>query len=139
MQVAAIALYLKRAGNEVTQCSNPIDAQTIISNFKFDCIVVDYLMPEMNGIELVKWLRSHSNKIISETPVLLLTGWQEMEIVREAYFAGINLFRTKTDLLNNPSEIINAVDSTINLNSVHRLHNKLAVAFKRNVDNERYN
>lgn len=132
-----IVHHLKKADYDVTEIDNPIKAKVQLENISYDCIIVDYSMPYMSGIELVQWLREHTNKKMKETPVLLLTGWQEMTVVRAAYDAGINLFRTKTDLFNNPTEIIQAVEMTINLSPIHRIHNKLAVAFKRDVDNER--
>lgn len=134
LTLTSIVHYLKKDGYTVEEIENPIKAKTLLSNIQFDCVIVDYSMPEMNGLELVKWIREHENKKIAETPILLLTAWEEMTIVREAYFAGINLFRTKAGLLSNPKDATVSVESAIKLNPVHRLQNKLAVAFKKDTN-----
>lgn len=129
--LGSIIHYLKKDGFIVETIESPIESQVMMKNFHYDCIIVDYSMPKMNGIDLVKWIRNNDNNKIADTPVLLLTGWEEMEIVRTAYFAGINLFRTKMGLLSNPKDATISVESAIKLNPVHKLHNKLAVAFKK--------
>ena len=131
LYLAPIIHYLERADYDITECESPLKAMQLVESINYDCIIVDYSMPVMNGIDLVKWIRNNDNKKIADTPILLLTGWEEMEIVRTAYFAGINLFRTKMGLLSNPKDATISVESAIKLNPVHKLHNKLAVAFKK--------
>src|SRR5215813_13832586 len=36
----------------------------------FDCLILDILLPEMNGIAVCRWLRAHA----ITTPILLLTA-----------------------------------------------------------------
>jgi len=50
-----------------------------------DCFVIDYKMPNMNGLELVKRLRS---KDIS-APVILITGYPDEHISERAATAGV--------------------------------------------------
>jgi FixJ family two-component response regulator len=50
-----------------------------------DCYVIDYKMPDINGIELACRLRQSD----SETPVILITGYPDGNISARASAAGI--------------------------------------------------
>jgi FixJ family two-component response regulator len=50
-----------------------------------DCFVIDYKMPHMNGLDLVKRLR---NRDIS-APVILITGYPDEHIPQMAATAGV--------------------------------------------------
>jgi FixJ family two-component response regulator len=56
-----------------------------------DCFVIDYKMPSMNGIDLIKCLR---NKDIS-APVILITGHPDEHIAQRAATAGVHLVLRK--------------------------------------------
>lgn len=51
-----------------------------------DCFVIDYKMPEMNGLDLVKRLRSRD--ILA--PVILITGYPDEQISERAASAGVH-------------------------------------------------
>ena len=51
-----------------------------------DCFVIDYKMPNMNGIDLVKRLR---NQHIS-APIILITGYPDEHIPEMAATAGVH-------------------------------------------------
>jgi two-component system, LuxR family, response regulator FixJ len=50
-----------------------------------DCFVIDYKMPNMNGLDLVKRLR---NRDIS-APIILITGYPDEHICEKAASAGV--------------------------------------------------
>jgi two-component system response regulator FixJ len=50
-----------------------------------DCLVIDYKMPDMNGIELVGQLRRND----VATPVVLITGYPDENISARAAAAGV--------------------------------------------------
>lgn len=50
-----------------------------------DCFVIDYKMPHMNGLDLIKCLRS---KHVS-APVILITGYLDEHISERAATAGV--------------------------------------------------
>ena len=124
---------MKQSEYNITQCESPLKAMQLAETYKYDCIIIDYSMPDMNGIEFVKWIRHHSKQVIKNTPVLLLTGWEEMEIVKQAYDEGISLFRTKADILRNPQGILQAIETAIAMNETHRVTDKIAIAFKKDI------
>ena len=77
-----------------------------------DVVIVDYMMPELNGIEFTRRLRAVEGR--GETPLLMVTANAEGEVRESALESGIN------DLLNKP------FDST----DLHaRVSNMLALRF----------
>ncbi len=67
------------------------DPKYVLENHsKFDCIISDYQMPEMNGIELAEALRK-----ISETPFVLYTGQGSEEVAEKGFQVGIDDYLRK--------------------------------------------
>jgi two-component system response regulator CpxR len=61
--------YLKTEGFDVTCCFDGKNgAKEAITN-RFEAIILDVMLPKMNGFEVLKAIRQHSN-----TPVLMLTA-----------------------------------------------------------------
>jgi len=50
-----------------------------------DCFVIDYKMPDMNGLDLIRRLR---NRRIS-APIILITGHPDVHILERAASAGV--------------------------------------------------
>lgn len=74
--------------------SDPHKAMDQCYNVEFDLILVDYMMPKINGIEFIKQLRK--NERYSNVPMVMLTSDNERELRLEAIGAGA------TDFLNKP-------------------------------------
>ncbi|MEA9357547.1 response regulator [Bacteriovorax sp. PP10] len=71
---------------DVLTAENGLEAKKLLaSNKDIDGIVTDITMPEMNGVELVTYLRGEDNQI----PVFFITGYQDYS--REV----LNSFRPK--------------------------------------------
>lgn len=62
-------LYLTREGYEITEAGDGKEALELALNEDFHCILLDLMMPEMNGIEVAKELRKEKS-----TPVIMLTA-----------------------------------------------------------------
>lgn len=56
-----------------------------------DLILLDLIMPEMNGIETLRWLRKRAG----EVKVVILTGYGTDQYVREAMALGVSGFLGK--------------------------------------------
>ena len=50
-----------------------------------DCLVIDYKMPKMSGIDLAERLRNRD----IDTPIILITGYPDENILEKASVAGI--------------------------------------------------
>lgn len=58
-----------------------------------DLLIVDYMMPELDGIQLVQELRAKPGR--ADLPVLMVTANDELEVRHRALEAGTNDFLTK--------------------------------------------
>lgn len=86
---------LKRALNRddmvVTTASLAKEALALLENEKFDLIMTDVKMPEMDGITFVKTVKLDD----PEVPIVVLTGFATIEMTRDALQSGAYNFLTK--------------------------------------------
>jgi len=61
--------YLQRAGFKVTSATNGTDALTLARTRRPDLIVLDLGLPKMDGLDVTRALRKHSN-----VPIIMLTA-----------------------------------------------------------------
>ena len=75
-----VAFTLKESGYEIVEAVNGVDALEKLENHEISMIVADINMPEMDGITLVKKIRSHKQHRF--IPVIMLTT-ESHESIRE--------------------------------------------------------
>jgi DNA-binding response OmpR family regulator len=56
-----IVMHLGREGHEVQSCMNGRDALNLLKKEKFDLAVLDWMLPEMSGVEVIRELRKISD------------------------------------------------------------------------------
>lgn len=66
---------LKKEGYSVDSCDNGLDAKDYIESANYDVVILDVMLPKLNGLEVLKGIRAAHNK----TPVLLLTAKDSIE------------------------------------------------------------
>lgn len=86
-------------------------------NDPFQVYIIDWLMPDMNGIEVVRRIRM---EIGDEVPIIILTAYDWADIEQEAREAGVTAFCAKPlfvselyDVLQNASCPVKTKDKTI--------------------------
>ncbi len=85
-------LFLERAGDiAVDTTTNPLEAYEMIVAGRYDAVVSDYLMPEMDGIALLKRVRGSG----SQVPFIIFTGRGREEVAIEALNNGANFYLQK--------------------------------------------
>jgi two-component system, LuxR family, response regulator FixJ len=73
-----------------------------------DCLVVDYKMAELDGLELVQRLR----RLNVSTPIILITGYPDENISAKASSAGVRHVLLKPNLEDNLVECVrNAINA----------------------------
>lgn len=65
-----VRLYLENADFEVVEASNGVEAEAELQNGSFDLIILDIMMPKLDGLSLCRRLRSSHQDL----PILLLTA-----------------------------------------------------------------
>lgn len=82
---------LTKQGYSVDNCFDGENALYYIENAKYDGIILDIMMPKMNGFEVLKRIRD--KKIL--TPVLILTAKDSDEDIIKGLDTGANDYLTK--------------------------------------------
>jgi len=70
--------------------NNGADAES-----EYDVIISDWAMKPMNGLDLLKWVRSHNSEAIQFMPFIMLTAYSSMDWVTTARDWGATEFLTK--------------------------------------------
>ena len=86
-------LYQEFTSDKVTcTCSNSGgDALTLLRKQRFDLVVLDWTLPDFNGLEICRRLRRSSNT----TPVLMLTARDDVDERVQALDAGVDDYLIK--------------------------------------------
>lgn len=77
---ALLLRMLSSAGYNCRETDNAIDALKLVHQKKPDVLVLDFKMPEMDGTEALKQLRSDPSPEVAQLPVIMLTGHGESEV-----------------------------------------------------------
>lgn len=101
---------LERDGRfEVHTASCGYDAGILTQQVRPDLIVLDFMLPDINGKMVCETIRS--NEELSETRIIAISGLIEEDKIQELYEAGVDLFMQKpfkiTELVTKISEMLN--------------------------------
>ncbi|MBK9119671.1 MAG: response regulator [Phycisphaerales bacterium] len=103
-------LSLERAGYDVCEAANGLEAMRAVNAIPFDLVITDILMPERDGIETILHLRQKA----PQAKILAISGAQDNVFLASASGLGATRTLTKpftpTQLLNVVSELL--VEST---------------------------
>ena len=85
-------IFLERSGQFIVDTITSAPAALMLQKTnRYDAIISDYQMPEMDGMELLRKIRSSGNTI----PFILFTGRQREEIAAEALEEGADFYLQK--------------------------------------------
>ncbi|MBK8989129.1 MAG: response regulator [Chloroflexi bacterium] len=88
-----LQLMLAPADCEVTEAEDGLDALEKIEQNLPDLVILDVMMPQMDGITLCRALRE--NAATAVLPIILLSAKTSPEAVQEGLLAGANKYLTK--------------------------------------------
>lgn len=110
-EIALLDLYeevLKDADFDVKKCCNGRDALSFLSKGKYDLVLLDLMMPEVDGIEVLKNVRSDPDKY--GTPkIVILTNLSSDVTIKESFDSKADGYLMKTELT--PNQIVEEVKS----------------------------
>ena len=101
------------------QCfTEPVAALAWCETNAFDLLIVDYMMPVLDGIELIGKLRSNPGR--TQVPILMVTASNEREVLYRALEAGA------TDFLTKPIDTVEFGARVRNMLAIRKSHVSLA-------------
>jgi two-component system, OmpR family, alkaline phosphatase synthesis response regulator PhoP len=103
--VRLIQVNLERDGYEVVTAFNGQEALKKIDEDKPDMVILDVMMPIMDGLETLKRIRA--NPATRNLPVLMLTAKAQDQDVFKGYQNGADIYLTKPF---NPKQLLTFVD-----------------------------
>jgi two-component system chemotaxis response regulator CheY len=95
--------------NEVTEGIDGVDGLKKAKETQHDLLIVDYNMPNMNGIEMIKAIRKLEN--YKTIPIFMLTTERSEDLKQEAKSAGATGWITKPFV---PEQLLKAVNTVLN-------------------------
>jgi diguanylate cyclase (GGDEF)-like protein len=88
-----ITTNLELAGYDVTAASSGVEAMQILEDLQPDLVLLDVMMPAMDGYETTRRIRKHPTN--SHVPIILLTAKGEVEDKVQGFDAGADDYITK--------------------------------------------
>ncbi|MBE9572083.1 MAG: response regulator, partial [Proteobacteria bacterium] len=108
MVLIALNELLRPEGYEVHTSSRGTEALKRLDQNGYDLLMLDVIMPEMNGFELCKKIREKEN--YRETPIVFLTAKSQEKDRVHGIDAGANLFLSKPI---SPEKLLGIISDTI--------------------------
>lgn len=105
----AYKTVLTLEGHSVVACENGEGALKALDGTKFDVILLDMLMPNMNGMELLRTIKPKQN--LPDTKIIVFSNMSMPETIAEAKELGVSEYLTKARFT--PKEIVAAVENAI--------------------------
>lgn len=82
--------------------------QAVMRNNNYHVYIVDWLMPDMNGVEVARRIRKETGE---DVPIIILTAYDWSDIEKEAKEAGVTAFCSKPLFM---SELRNCLHTIVN-------------------------
>ena len=96
------------AGYEVSTTDNGNLAESLLEKEPFSVILLDMMLPDMSGVDILKNIRSTQNHNTT-TPVFILTNNDDKVVIDEVVAAGANEYLLKANY--KPKDIVAEVDA----------------------------
>ena len=127
-----IAAYLERVGYVLDFAHDGVTAMSLATTNPFDVIVLDLMIPRMDGLTFCQKLRADAQ---IETPVLMLTARDTLDDRLKGFDAGADDYLVKPFALQelhahrNPDKLLAVADLTLNRSTlqVHRAGRRVEI------------
>ncbi|MHB8139988.1 MAG: GGDEF domain-containing response regulator [Vulcanimicrobiaceae bacterium] len=126
-----IAMNLEIGGFDVDMAAGGEEALHILDERTPDAVLLDLMMPFMDGYEVAKRIRSHPNPVIANVPIIMVTAKGETEDKLLGFEAGADDYMTKPfgaeELLARIRSKIQRVEQDSSLSPLTRLPGNLTI------------
>ena len=86
-----LKIFLTKQGYHVDEAENGAQALSILDSTPPDLVFLDIVMPDLNGIETLRWIRQK----YPELNVIIMTGMNQEEVWKKAMLSGATDYVTK--------------------------------------------
>jgi len=106
-----VGVRIRSWGYELLEAKNGKEAIGIVKAKKADLVVLDYMLPDMDGIAVLKEIRKINKKI----PVIMFTAYPNPTAMYEAENLGISAYVAKLSISSDDTQALlkTAVDMAI--------------------------
>jgi response regulator RpfG family c-di-GMP phosphodiesterase len=102
--------------SDVISYRSPLEALQSVRSVQYDLIIVDYMMPDLDGLGFIREVRREAN--YADVPIVMVTTVDQKEICYAALEAGA------TDFLSKPIDMAEVKARIRNLAALRDLQNK---------------
>jgi DNA-binding response OmpR family regulator len=93
VMLALLGMTMKRGGFTVIEAESAVMALDLLENTTPDLIILDLMMPGMDGVELCRRVRAREET--ADTPILMLSALNDAENIKRALAAGATDYLSK--------------------------------------------
>ncbi|OGT38707.1 MAG: hypothetical protein A3F11_03710 [Gammaproteobacteria bacterium RIFCSPHIGHO2_12_FULL_37_14] len=104
---------------QATEAINGKEAIDYLQNHEVDCILLDYQLPDMNGLDLLKKIKEISGKFV---PVIMLTGRGDEQVAVSAIKNGAEDYFIKNKI--EPNQLMKAILNAIRSSQLKKTINQ---------------
>lgn len=100
---------LEKAGISVDGFGNGTEGLQALSQNKYDIILLDIMLPDLNGLEILKQVKQ--NPPLKDIPVIMLTNLGQDEVIKEGFALGAQGYFIKASYT--PDQIVQEVQNIL--------------------------
>ena len=98
---------LQKAGYDVTWVVDGNDGLVTARNQNFDLIILDLMLPEQRGDQILDALRNNNVDLVPNSKILIMTNFEQDEASRKSVMSRVDGYLIKADIT--PRNLIEVV------------------------------
>ena len=102
---------LQKAGYDVTWVVDGNDGLVVARNQNFDLIILDLMLPEQRGDQILDSLRNNNVDLVPNSKILIMTNFEQDEASRRSVMSRVDGYLIKADITpRNLIEVVKQMD-----------------------------
>lgn len=103
---------LQKAGYDVTWVVDGNDGLVAARNQTFDLIILDLMLPEQRGDQILDALRNNNVDLVPNSKILIMTNFEQDEASRKSVMSRVDGYLIKADITpRNLIEVVKQMDN----------------------------
>ena len=100
---------LQKAGYDVTWVVDGNDGLVMARNQPFDLIILDLMLPEQRGDEILNALRTRDTDLVPNSKILIMTNFEQDDKAKSSILERVDGYLIKADIT--PRKLIEAIEA----------------------------